>query len=365
MDRRRGGHGAVWEGKGAQAAVRVIWERASNGGELEFAVLPGKSRRGGGRRPPRARGLGMNGGSWDRDGGSPPNRCSDRRETGSDLRSASVLQGAPLEIDSVVLNENLLQRVSPSVSPSQRPDRVTLRDVPRVRMARRSILVVEDEEDIRELVSYTLLKEGYQVASVASGEEALALAQAQPPDLILLDLMLPGISGLAVCQQLRSRPATAGIAIVMLTAKGEEADIVAGLNAGATDYITKPFSRNVLLARIRAALRHAPPRPDDGPPEDDEPIQVHNLLIDRRRHAVFVDGTPVELSATEFRLLLVLARKPGWVFTREDILDAIHGDSYAVTPRAVDVQIVGLRRKLGKAGEYVETVRGVGYRLKE
>ncbi len=231
-------------------------------------------------------------------------------------------------------------------------------------MARRSILVVEDEEDIRELVSYTLLKEGYQVASVATGEEALALAQAQPPDLILLDLMLPGIGGLAVCQQLRSQPDTAHIAIVMLTAKGEEGDIVAGLNAGATDYVTKPFSRNVLLARIRAALRHAPPRSDDGA-LDDESIQIHNLLIDRRRHAVFVDGNPVELSATEFRLLLVLARKPGWVFSREDILDAIHGDSYAVTPRAVDVQIVGLRRKLGKAGEYVETVRGVGYRLKE
>jgi two-component system phosphate regulon response regulator PhoB len=232
-------------------------------------------------------------------------------------------------------------------------------------MAKRFVLVVEDEEDIRELVSYTLLKEGYQVASVASGEEALALAQAQAPDLILLDLMLPGMSGLSVCEQLRSHPATATIAIVMLTAKGEEGDIVTGLNAGATDYVTKPFSRNVLLARIRAALRNAPARHDDGPPDDDEPVKIHNLLIDRRRHTVFVDGRPVELSATEFRLLLVLARKPGWVFKREDILDAVHGDSYAITPRAVDVQIVGLRRKLGSAGQYVETVRGVGYRFRE
>jgi len=270
-----------------------------------------------------------------------------------------------LAVDVETVNDNLLQSVATDAPPAERPEKASLSDVPRVRMAKRSILVVEDEEDIRELVSYTLLKEGYQVASVASGEEALVLAQAQPFDLILLDLMLPGIGGLAVCQQLRSRPATAGIAIVMLTAKGEEGDIVAGLNAGATDYITKPFSRNVLLARIRAALRNAPLRSDDGPPDDDEPINIHNLLIDRRRHAVFVDGKPVELSATEFRLLLVLSRKPGWVFTREDILDAIHGDSYAVTPRAVDVQVVGLRRKLGKAGEYVETVRGVGYRFKE
>jgi two-component system phosphate regulon response regulator PhoB len=239
--------------------------------------------------------------------------------------------------------------------------------LPGVRMVKRSVLVVEDEEDIRELVSYTLLKEGYQVTSVASGEEALAIATAQPPDLILLDLMLPGVDGLTVCQRLRSNPATAGVAIVMLTAKGEEPDIVTGLNVGANDYITKPFSRNVLTARVRAVLRNIAPKGEAGTPASDSEavIKVRNMVIQPGRHAVLVDGQPVDLSATEFRVLMVLARRPGWVFTREQILDAVHGDNYAITNRAVDVQILGLRRRLGTAGEAIETVRGVGYRLKE
>jgi len=234
-------------------------------------------------------------------------------------------------------------------------------------MVKRSVLVVEDEEDIRELVSYTLLKEGYQVTSVASGEEALAIATAQPPDLVLLDLMLPGVDGLTVCQRLRSNPASAGVAIVMLTAKGEEPDIVTGLNVGANDYITKPFSRNVLTARVRAVLRNVAPKSDSAAKSSDSEavIQVRNIVIHPGRHAVLVDGQPVDLSATEFRVLLVLARRPGWVFTREQILDAVHGDNYAITSRAVDVQILGLRRRLGAAGELIETVRGVGYRLKE
>lgn len=238
--------------------------------------------------------------------------------------------------------------------------------LPGVRMVKRSVLVVEDEEDIRELVSYTLLKEGYQVSSVASGEEALAIATAQPPDLVLLDLMLPGVDGITVCQRLRSNPASSGIAIVMLTAKGEEPDIVTGLNSGANDYITKPFSRDVLLARVRAVLRNVAPRTEGaaGPSDSEAVIKIHNMVIHPGRHAVLVDGQPLELSATEFRVLLVLARKPGWVFTREQILDAVHGDNYAITNRAVDVQILGLRRRLGSAGEYIETVRGVGYRIK-
>lgn len=234
-------------------------------------------------------------------------------------------------------------------------------------MVKRSVLVVEDEEDIRELVSYTLLKEGYQVTSVASGEEALAIAAAQPPDLVLLDLMLPGIDGLTVCQRLRSAPATAAVAIVMLTAKGEEPDIVTGLNVGANDYITKPFSRNVLTARVRAVLRNLAPKGESGERASDSEavIKVRNLVIHPGRHVVLVDGRAVDLSATEFRVLLVLARRPGWVFTREQILDAVHGDNYAITSRAVDVQILGLRRRLGAAGEAIETVRGVGYRLRE
>jgi len=254
-------------------------------------------------------------------------------------------------------------------------------------MGKPSVLVVEDEESIRELVTYTLRKEGYQAVGAASGEKALALAQVQPPDLVLLDLMLPGIDGLSVCRRLRQNPATAGVPIIMLTAKGEEADIVTGLNSGASDYITKPFSRNVLLARVRAVLRDKAARAEKGvrtifpeesgvaisptlrekssDPFSDEPVRFGSLLIHPGRHAVLVDDSPVELSATEFRVLLALARRPGWVLTREQILDAVHGDNYAITHRAVDVQIVGLRRKLGAAGERIETVRGVGYRFKE
>ncbi|MGI6414923.1 MAG: response regulator [Thermoguttaceae bacterium] len=233
-------------------------------------------------------------------------------------------------------------------------------------MDNKSVLVVEDEEDIRKLLSYTLLKEGYEVAGVASGEEALASAESQPPDLVLLDLMLPGVDGLTVCRKLRSSPRTAGAAIVMLTAKGEEADVVAGLNAGANDYITKPFSRNVLIARVRAALRNAGSSDAAAaPPESDGILKIHNLVIHPGKHLVLVNERPVELTATEFRVLEALARKPGWVFTRQQILDAVHGDLYAVTDRAVDVQIVSLRRKLGPAGKYIQTVRGVGYRFKE
>ncbi|MGO8752765.1 MAG: response regulator transcription factor [Thermoguttaceae bacterium] len=240
-------------------------------------------------------------------------------------------------------------------------------DPAKTRTVKRSVLVVEDEEDIRELVSYTLLKEGYQVVTVGSGEDALAIAEAQPPDLILLDLMLPGIDGMVVCQRLRAGTKNAKTPIVMLTAKSEERDIVAGLTIGANDYIAKPFSREVLMARVRAALRNStvPPGSHEQAGDPEDSIRIHTLMIHVGRHAVLVEGRPVDLSATEFRVLHFLAKRPGWVFTREQILDAVHGDNYAITPRAIDVQIVGLRRKLAEAGKYIETVRGVGYRLKE
>jgi two-component system phosphate regulon response regulator PhoB len=234
-----------------------------------------------------------------------------------------------------------------------------------VRNVTPSVLVVEDEQDIRELIGYNLLKEGYRVVGVASGEEALAIARAQPPDLILLDLMLPGLDGLTVCRQLKADPKTAAAAVIMVTAKGEEADVVTGLNLGASDYVTKPFSPKVLLARVRAVLRRASALPPGELDEEDEVLRIHNLSIHAGRHEVLVDGQPVALTATEFRLLCLLTRRPGWVLTRQQILDALHGDSYAATDRAVDVQVMGLRRRLGAAGRYVETVRGVGYRFKE
>jgi two-component system, OmpR family, alkaline phosphatase synthesis response regulator PhoP len=234
------------------------------------------------------------------------------------------------------------------------------------------VLIVEDEEDIRELVSYHLLKEGYQVASVASGEEALAVAEQQLPDLIVLDVMLPGIDGLTVCQRLRSSPRTADVAVMMLTAKSEEADIIRGLNLGASDYVTKPFSPKVLLARVRAVMRRNLAAAEAEEEEDlleedgtDVVIEVHGMVIHPGRYEVRIEGNRVPLSSTEFRTLYFLASRPGWVFSRQQILDGVHGDNYAITDRAVDVQVVGLRKKLGEAGKYIETVRGVGYRFKE
>jgi two-component system phosphate regulon response regulator PhoB len=195
----------------------------------------------------------------------------------------------------------------------------------------------------------------------------LTAVEARPPDLILLDLMLPGMDGLSVCHKLKNQAKTKSIPIVMLTAKGEESDIVAGLNLGADDYITKPFSPKVLMARVQAVLRRTAARMQESPDSSkaDQPFSIHELTIHPGRHEVTVGGTAVELTSTEFRLLQLLARRPGWVFTRQQILDGVHGDNYAITDRAVDVQIVGLRRKLGTAGRYIETVRGVGYRFRD
>ncbi len=232
-------------------------------------------------------------------------------------------------------------------------------------MARESVLIVEDDEDIRELVSYNLTKEGFQVRAVATGEAALAEVTSSPPDLVLLDLMLPGIDGLAVCRKLKGGSRTQRIPVIMLTAKGEESDVIVGLNLGADDYVTKPFSPRVLLARVQAVLRRAEASPGPNGDEDDDSLRIHNLVIHTGRHEVLVDQSPVALTSTEFRVLKFLARRPGWVFTRQQILDGVHGDNYAITERAVDVQIVGLRKKLGTAGAYIETVRGVGYRFKE
>ncbi len=227
-------------------------------------------------------------------------------------------------------------------------------------MANELILVVDDEEDILELVSYNLSRHGYKVDTLTTGEEALEIARKDPPDLIVLDLMLPGVDGLDVCRVLKNDKKTAHIPIVMLTAKGEEADVVTGLELGADDYITKPFSPRVLLARVRAVLRRGMV-PDD----DAVPLRVHELVIDPGRHEVTVNGKRVTLTYTEFRLLHFLARRPGWVFTRNQIIDAVHGSDYPVTDRSVDVQVAGLRKKLGDHGAYIETVRGVGYRFKE
>ena len=228
-------------------------------------------------------------------------------------------------------------------------------------MSKESILIVDDEEDILELVRYNLAKEGYQVTGALTGEDALHKANSDAFDLIVLDLMLPGIDGLEVAKKLKNNPKTDQIPIVMLSAKGEEADIVTGLELGADDYITKPFSPRVMIARVRTALRRKISKPQD----ETAVIQIFELEIHPGRRSVLAAGKPINLTYTEFQVLYLLARRPGWVFTRSMIVDAVHGDDYPVTDRSVDVQIVGLRKKLGECGKYIETVRGVGYRLKE
>lgn len=228
-------------------------------------------------------------------------------------------------------------------------------------MSREAILVVEDEEDIAELIRYNLEAEKFTVTVATSGEKGVEAARRSRPDLILLDLMLPGMDGLEVCRALQGDRATADVPIVMVTARGEESDIVAGLELGAVDYVTKPFGIKVLLARVRTALRRRTARI----PTEDEPIRLHDIEIHPGRHEVRAGGEEVVLTNTEFRILHFLVRRPGWVFTRYQIVDGIRGENYPVTERAVDVQIVALRRKLGGFGGLIETVRGVGYRFKE
>ena len=228
-------------------------------------------------------------------------------------------------------------------------------------VAKTKVLVVEDENDIRELLEYNLLKAGYEVTAVMSGEEALQRLGAGRFDLILLDVMLPGMDGFEICRRLKRDTRTSRIPIAILTAKSEDTDIVVGLELGADDYIVKPFSPSVLIARMRAMLR----RKQEQIGDDASSLTVHELVIDPRRFSVSYRDRPIDLSSTEFRLLHVLARKPGWVFSRDQIISALHGDDYPVTDRSIDVQIVGLRKKLGEAGKYIQTVRGVGYRFRE
>jgi len=228
-------------------------------------------------------------------------------------------------------------------------------------MPKGRILVVDDEEDILELVKYNLAKEGFLVDCVTTGEEAVNRVKEEVPDLIVLDLMLPGLDGLDVCKQLKGNPRTGSVPIIMLTAKGEDADIVTGLELGADDYVTKPFSPRVLVARMRAVLRRKQPEAQS----HDDVVAVHNVIIDPVRHQVTVDEKPVQITATQFGILHYLALRPGWVFTRNQIINAVKGGDYPVTDRSVDVQVAGLRKNLGDAGALIETVRGVGYRFKE
>lgn len=232
-------------------------------------------------------------------------------------------------------------------------------------MGKASILLVEDDADIQQLVSYNLIKSGFNVTCADSGEEALQILEQEPVDLILLDLMLPGKDGMEVCTIIREKTDMIQPPIIMLTAKSEDDDIVTGLSCGADDYVTKPFSPRVLIARVQAMLRRKQEKITRQQRPDKETIRIHSMVIHAGRHEVLVEGKQVHLTATEFTILEQLAGRPGWVYSRQQIIDKIRGYDYLITPRAIDVQIFGLRKKLGDMGNFIETVRGIGYRLKE
>lgn len=229
-------------------------------------------------------------------------------------------------------------------------------------MAHETILIVDDERDITELIRYNLEKENFKTITVATGEDALSEAKRVRPDLIILDLMLPGVDGLEVCRKLSQDEATRTIPILMLTAKSEDSDIILGLEMGADDYVTKPFSPKVLIARIRALLRR---NREKEALKKETVIRIHGITIDTTRHEVLCDDVPLPLSVSEFSILEFLAKNPGWVFSRNQIIGAVKGEDYPVTERSVDVQILGLRKKLGEKGTFIETVRGIGYRMTE
>ncbi len=233
-------------------------------------------------------------------------------------------------------------------------------------MKKEHILIIEDDEDIQKLVSFNLLKAGFHVTCADDGEDGLMQLSRGHYDCLLLDLMLPGMSGYEVCQVIRENKKYAALPIIMLTAKGEESDIITGLESGGDDYITKPFSPKVLVARVKTALRRGTIQGGGNEAASDSGsiVVYDDLIIDQGRHEVRLGDDEVKLTVTEFGVLCLLAGKPGWVFSRQQIIDNVRGYDYSVTPRAIDVQVFGLRKKLGSAGGRIETVRGIGYRFK-
>lgn len=227
-------------------------------------------------------------------------------------------------------------------------------------MAKEKILVVDDEQDLVKLIRYHLEKDGYRVLSAHNGEDALFLSRKERPELLILDLMLPGMDGLEVCKRLKADRDLTNTAIVMLTAKGEEADITTGLKLGADDYITKPFSPKELVARAQAVLRRT-----KSASAIQEYIKIDDLTIDLDKHEVIIKNEPVQLTLAEFKILYHLARKPGRVFTRDQLLDAVSGPETAVTDRTIDVHVASLRKKLKTFANRIATIRGIGYKFKE
>jgi DNA-binding response OmpR family regulator len=227
---------------------------------------------------------------------------------------------------------------------------------------RKRVLVVDDEKDLVDLISYNLTRNGYEVLAAQDGATALEVVERENPDLIILDLMLPEVDGTEVARRLKADSRTATIPVIMLTAKGEETDVVVGLTIGADDYITKPFSMKILLARVNTVLRRSEP-----PPAGAEAglLRAGPLVIDGSKHEASVNNEPLKLTLTEFRLLTALVGARGRVLTRDQLMDKAMGSDVFVTDRAIDVHVTAIRKKLGEASWLVHTVRGVGYRLQE
>lgn len=223
----------------------------------------------------------------------------------------------------------------------------------------KKIIVIEDEPDIQEVIVHNLLRDGYQVDATPNGERGLELVRRMKPDLVLLDLMLPGLDGVEICRRMKADPRTRTVSIIMVTARGEESDVVLGLGLGADDYVCKPFSPRELMERVKAVLRRGPLQDH----QSRERIVVGDAVIDSGRHQVRVAGRRVDLTASEFRLLHCLASQPGRVFTRDQLLNRVVGEGTFIDDRNIDVHVGAVRRKLGTHRHLVETVRGVGYRF--
>jgi two-component system phosphate regulon response regulator PhoB len=227
-------------------------------------------------------------------------------------------------------------------------------------MSKGTVLVIDDEKDVIELLHYNLTREGYDVIAASDGRTGLEIATAHKPDLIMLDLMMPGMDGLEVCRQLRADNRTARVPVIMLSAKAAETDRIVGLELGSDDYITKPFSPRELVARVKAVLRRTVLQESQG-----QVLRQGELVIDVNRHEVAFQGTPVALTATEFRILHFLASRPGRVLSRDEIIDAALGRNAAVFDRTIDVHVTAIRKKLGRGGEQIETIRGFGYKFRD
>jgi two-component system, OmpR family, alkaline phosphatase synthesis response regulator PhoP len=226
-------------------------------------------------------------------------------------------------------------------------------------MAKGKILIIDDETDLIELVRYNLEKEGYAVVGAGDGESGVALIVREKPDLVIVDLMLPGMDGLELCRLLRQKPETAQIPILMLTAKTSETDRIIGLELGADDYVTKPFSPRELAARVKALLRRS-----SGIRQQESIIRHGDLSIDPASHEVRIGNRMIDLTATEYRLLQFLITHPGFVYSRSALIDGALGRDITVLERTIDVHIMSLRKKLGKCGERIETIRGFGYKFR-